>query len=116
MTGGAKAGICPRCRTNPRHPRPDGRLRSWCKQCESQQKGDYARTPAGRATYQRWYLKMRANSAVRGTCFWCAAPIERHGARADDHMYCNKTCRDKGRAHLKRLGYAARKRDSRENR
>ena len=52
--------LCPKCEINPRSTRPDGRLRGWCKPCESAQKAEYALTDAGKATWRRWYHKKRA--------------------------------------------------------
>lgn len=57
-------GICPRCGTNPRPRRPDGRLRGWCRPCESKQKAQYCRTEAGKATYRRWSTSEKGRAAL----------------------------------------------------
>lgn len=52
-------GICPQCRQRPRGRRASGGLRGWCGACESAQKIEYMKTPAGRQTFRRWYVKKR---------------------------------------------------------
>jgi hypothetical protein len=58
-------GICPRCGTNPRPARPDGGRRPWCRSCESAQKAEYQRTPAGKATAARYWHSEKGRAAGR---------------------------------------------------
>lgn len=57
-------GICPRCGINPRAARSDGRLRGWCRPCESAQKAEYLRTDAGKAVMRRYLRSAKGKAAV----------------------------------------------------
>lgn len=57
--------ICPRCDTNPRAARPDGRLRGWCKQCEAKQKVAYNNSEAGKAAMDKYQKKLRREESKR---------------------------------------------------
>lgn len=86
-------GICPRCGTNLRPQRPDGRLRGWCHPCESQQKGEYCRSTAGKATWKRFYVK--------GHCWWCVLPPD---ATPYQRNFCSTECTVAAVRHLRALG------------
>lgn len=58
--------ICPRCKEQPRGLRPDGRMRGWCRKCESAQKTEYQRTEAGKATWRRYYYKRTGRASSPG--------------------------------------------------
>jgi hypothetical protein len=84
-----KDGICPNCGVNPR-PFVTSRLRGWCKPCESAQKAEYMRSPAGKATYARWYHSakgqifwrlFRERYVMSGTCIDCGKACHRDAER-----------------------------------
>lgn len=103
-----KDGICPRCGVNPRAVRPDGRPRGWCRPCETDQKIEYLRTEAGKATMRRYAVsakgkathakgQVKRRQAIRAaktplTCWWCGGTTDRIGgtSRAFDTPECAK--------------------------
>lgn len=56
-------GLCRRCGERPRKVRPSGGFRSWCGPCESAQKADYQRTPAGKAAMRRYVQSEKGRAA-----------------------------------------------------
>lgn len=57
--------LCSRCRVNPRGVRKDGRVNSWCRPCEAQQKKEYNKSTAGRAAQDRYQTKLRQEEKTR---------------------------------------------------
>lgn len=101
-------GVCPRCNTNPRVARPDGRLRGWCGPCEAAQKAEYMKSPAGLETLRRFREKHYTATDPEGRCPWCTRIFSRRGAHgAGNRKYCNQNCRTAYRKHLKATGKKA---------
>lgn len=95
--------ICPRCHVNPRRERPDGTLRGWCLQCESKQKAEYLKTPAGRATLQRFWERTRAKTEPEGQCEWCGEQISRRGPKGTGQRrisFCSTQCREENKNYM----------------
>lgn len=87
-------GICPRCNTNPRPLRPNGKRRGWCNPCEAKQKAEYMRSEAGQATMQR-YLEKHGYTIgpTEAPCLWCGETVSRRGALgAGQRKFCSTPC------------------------
>lgn len=58
-------GLCPKCKQHPKATRPNGKTRSWCRQCESKQKAEYLRTEAGKETMRRYQRSEKGRAKLR---------------------------------------------------
>ena len=89
--------ICPRCKINRKTERSDGRLRSWCRDCENKQKHEYNHSPAGKANTRRYYERHCRPTWTPRDCFWCATPMPlTKGRRPGEDTYCSDDCRRLG--------------------